>query len=182
MFVLRVPLNTEANGVVFNAWMLENHSYEGIAHEVEGLVVSFKIEPTELIQEGISSYYSSLTESDSLELYKKEKSELINDRTVELVSNGYSFGGKVFSLSKNAQTNILALFATKDNPALTYPVEFNTIDDLEKYSAANAPTIEGMYLTALGTKKAHLDSGSILKDAVRAATTKAEVDLVVDNR
>jgi hypothetical protein len=39
-----------------------------------------------------------------------------------------------------------------------------------------------MYLTALSTKKAHLDSGTALKNQVRAATTHNEIDAVIDNR
>ena len=121
-------------------------------------------------------------EDVTLSQYKHIKNEEINHITSEMIQGGYSFDGKTFSLSSNAQTNLIALFATKDHAALTYPIEFNTLDDLDNYYASSAATIEGMYLTALGTKKALLDSGSVLKDAVRAATTKAEVDLIIDPR
>jgi len=39
-----------------------------------------------------------------------------------------------------------------------------------------------MYMTALATKKSHLDSGTALNNLVRAATTKAEVFAVTDLR
>lgn len=114
--------------------------------------------------------------------YREVKQAQIDLRTGELIATGYNFAGKQFSLSANAQTNILAMFATKDHPLFTYPVGYNTIDDHEVFSIDSSATLEGMYMTALGTKKAYLDSGTDLKAAVRAATTKAEVDAIVDPR
>ena len=70
----------------------------------------------------------------------------------------------------------------KDDPALTYPLDWNTIDDLDVYAIPDAATLDGFYLTGVGTIRAHLDSGTALKTSVRAATTIAEVDAVVDNR
>jgi hypothetical protein len=114
--------------------------------------------------------------------YKNLKHNAIDRRTGELIEGGYVYSTKTFSFSPNAQINIVALFATKDNPALIYPIKYNTIDDLDTYDIANAADLEGMYLTALGTKKAHLDSGTVFKDAVRAAVDEAGVDAVIDNR
>jgi hypothetical protein len=88
----------------------------------------------------------------------------------------------VFSLSANAQTNILALDNTRDDPALSYPIEYSTIDDLDNYFVADSTDLHNMYLTALATKKAHVDSGTLLKDNIRDATTEAAVELIVDNR
>jgi hypothetical protein len=39
-----------------------------------------------------------------------------------------------------------------------------------------------MYLTALTTKKAHLDSGTALKDQIRAAADTSAVNAIIDNR
>jgi hypothetical protein len=39
-----------------------------------------------------------------------------------------------------------------------------------------------MYAAAMMTVKARLGSGTALKNRIRAATTKAEVDAVVDDR
>ena len=118
----------------------------------------------------------------TLERYKAQKNQAIDQRSGELISLGYSFAGEQFSLSANGQTNILALDTTRDDPALTYPIEFNTKDDLGTFSIPDAATLHGMFLTALATKKTHLDSGTLLKDQVRAATTIAEVEAVIDNR
>lgn len=182
MYELKMPINIDANGKLFNSWMIDNHTYMGVYYDGSEVVISFLSEPDTETKDEITDYYNGLTETDSLFLLKEEKMEEINTRTSELISEGFAFAGKVFSLSSNAQTNLIALFATKDNPALTYPLEFNTLNDLDSYTVLNAATIEGMYLTALGTKKGCLDSGSILKDQARSSTNKAEIDLVIDQR
>ena len=105
-----------------------------------------------------------------------------------MIDLGYVHSGLVFPLTREAegdytqdpQTNILALFATRSD--LTYPIDFNTINGLNVYSCPDAATIEAMYMTALATKKSHLDSGTVLNNLVRAATTKAEVFAVTDLR
>ena len=182
MYEIIIPINIKAYAPFFNKWITSNYDHKGIAYDQSNVTLSFTVEPSEVVKSEITNYYAALTELDGLDMLIHLKCEEINDKTGDLISLGYSFAGKTFSLSANAQTNLIALFATKDNAALTYPIEFNTLDDLDNYYAANAPAIEGMYLTALGTKKALLDSGSVLKDAVRASTTKADVDLVIDNR
>ena len=95
---------------------------------------------------------------------------------------GYVYNGFAMSLSEKAQTNILALYSTKDDVHLIYPILFNTKDDLNTFDAADPNTIADMYYTALATKKAKLDSGTVLKSKVRDATTVFEVDAVEDNR
>jgi hypothetical protein len=70
-------------------------------------------------------------------------------------------------MSANAQTNILALDHSKDDPAMSYPIEYSTINDDDNYFVQNATDLHNMYLTALGTKKSWVDSGTQLKDAVR---------------
>ena len=103
-------------------------------------------------------------------------------RTDELIAQGFAFAGKVFSLSLAAQAKMTGIHAVKDHPAITYPIVWNTKDDLDHHSLASAAEVEGFYLTALGTIRAHLDSGTALHDAVNAATTQAELDAVVDLR
>jgi len=120
--------------------------------------------------------------ANTLKEVKAQKSNAIDAKTDELVSLGYTYKSKQFSLSPNAQTNILALFVTKDSPAIVYPIEYNTLDDADNYFVTDAADLEAMYLTALGTKKARIDSGTALKDQVRAATTIAQVEAIIDNR
>lgn len=152
--------------------------YEHIMH-VDGKVIIYG--KSILDNNALDTIFSEHVAFDLTE-YKVEKMHAIDARTGELIDQGYVFLSKSFSLSTNAQTNILALYATKDNPALSYPIKFNTKDDAETINLTDAQLVEGMYLTALATKKAHLDSGTVLKDQIRAAATKENVDLVVDTR
>jgi len=106
----------------------------------------------------------------------------LDSRTGELIKNGFNYAGKQFSLSQNAQINILGLDNAKDDPALSYPISYNTIDDQDSYDVVDATDVHNMYLTALATKKAHVDSGTILKKQVRDAVDIPAVNAIVDNR
>lgn len=112
--------------------------------------------------------------------YKHNRYVEIDNRTGELISVGYVYNSVRFSLSQNAQINISAVNQTRDE--LTYPISFSNIDDTETYSVVSSADMHGIYLTALGTKKTHLDSGSVLKDGIRDAVDEAAVDLIIDNR
>ena len=70
----------------------------------------------------------------------------------------------------------------KDDAALTYPIVWNTIDDGDTVSLADAAALDAFYLTAVGELRGHLDSGTDLKDDVRAAADAEAVDAVVDSR
>ena len=70
----------------------------------------------------------------------------------------------------------------KDDQALVFPINWNTKGDEDTYTIADSADLHAFYLTAVGTLRSHLDSGTVLKDAVRAATTIAAVDAVEDNR
>lgn len=118
----------------------------------------------------------------NLDEYKACRFKEIDLKTEEKIKIGFSYQGKVFSLSQNAQINILALHETRNDPALTYPIEYSTIDDLGHYDVQNATDLHNMYLTALATKKAWVDSGTALKDAVRNAVDEVSVQSIIDNR
>jgi hypothetical protein len=118
----------------------------------------------------------------TLDEYKQLRYKEIDSKSGELISQGFTYQSKTFSLSTSAQTNILALDNTRDDPALTYPIKYNTLDDLDSYDVVDSTDLHNMYLTALSTKKAILDGGTTLKTSVRNATTEAEVDAVIDNR
>jgi len=119
----------------------------------------------------------------TLEQYRALRFKEVDQRTGELISEGgFTYLGKTFSMSSNAQTNILALDATRDDPAMTYPILYNTKDDLDTYEVPDSANLHGMYLTALGTKKAHTDSGSEIKSLLRAAVDENAIEAIIDNR
>jgi len=119
---------------------------------------------------------------DPLELAKNRKLAAIDARTSEMIGDGFVYASKQFSLSLPSQSKMIGSHQIKDNPALVYPLKWNTKNDDDSHELNNAAELDGFYLTALGTIRARLDSGTELKDQVRAAADIAAVDAVVDDR
>jgi len=117
--------------------------------------------------------------------FQNKKIKKIDKKTGDLIDNGFEFppaSGKIFSLSGNAQRKMIGTHEVKDHPALTYPIEWNTKNDLDSILISDAAELNAFYLTGLGTMRAWIDSGTLLKRDVRSATTRAEVNAVNDNR
>ena len=180
--MIEITVINNAANLVYFAEYLDQYDFVNFIVGVDNLIINFETQPTQEQENEIRLFYSAITELDWLDIYKKKKFDQIDKKTEDLISNGYTFAGERFSLSEDAQTNILALYATKDDPILTYPVTFNTLNDLSYYEAADASIISAMYYAALATKKGYLDSGTALKNQVRSAATINEVDLILDNR
>lgn len=130
----------------------------------------------------IDAVVSAHVGPDSLEAYKCLKFKIIDARTYELIEVGFQYASKIFSLSQHAQAKMMGVHQVRDDSMLTYPVRWNTKDDLDCYEIADSDEMHLFYMTGVGTYKAHVDGGTALKDQVRAATSKAEVDAVVDPR
>ena len=134
-----------------------------------------------IIEEDIYINDGTLTDV-TLDDYKVLRYHEIDYKTGEKIKLGFSYAGKVFSLSANAQTNILALDNTRDDPAMSYPIEYSTIDDLDNYFVQDSTDLHNMYLTALATKKSWVDSGTTLKDSIRDAIDEQAVQAIIDTR
>lgn len=109
----------------------------------------------------------------------------IDARTEQLVAEGFEFppaGGQIFSLSGNAQKNLLGLKTMAEDPLFLYPVIWNTLDDSGTFSIPDSTTALAFYATAVGTVRARMDSGTAVKDLIRAATTVDEVMAITDPR
>jgi len=120
-------------------------------------------------------------EVDLLPHKKADKIAAIDAKTRELISQGFTHAGKVFSLSASAQTNWLGV---KNGYAagLVYPYKWATKDDTEHYAFADEAEMITAADAAAATKTGHLNSGRDLKTAAIDAATIAALDLVVDNR
>jgi len=143
--------------------------------------------PTDTLRAGsVSITVTDIRQADGTKIvaslinYKGLRYIEIDKRTGELISAGFTYATKQFSLSLNAQINISALNQSKD--LLTYPVNYNTLNDEDEYDVIDATDMGNMYMTALATKKGMIDSGTALKQQIRAAIDEAGVDAVIDNR
>ena len=119
---------------------------------------------------------------DDLAVAKVIKNREIDVRTRELIDMGFTYDGHQFSLSTQAQQNIVGLKTPIDLGWVTFPHKCSTIDDTIEYELPDAAAYYAWYGTAVGTIKAHYDSGRALKIVVEACSTIAEVDAVEDSR
>ena len=131
---------------------------------------------------------SDYTEIAFLGQYRCERSKAIDARTVELIAAGFAFddglggGVRVFSLSLAAQSKITNAYVLRNEGGFTYPVTWNSIDDSAVVTLADAAAVAAFHGTAAVTARTHEESGTVLKGQIRAATTVAAVDAVVDTR
>ena len=116
----------------------------------------------------------------TLEQYKAYRFEEINYRSRELIAQGHIYASKLFSLSENAQRNLLGLFSARD--FLTYPQEYRTKYDLDKVSLNDASDVSNFYFSAMGTIQTHLGTGNALKQQVKDAVDASAVASIIDNR
>jgi hypothetical protein len=167
----------------FNEDLLETFPGKAIKWKADGNSVDVEMTPDlDGAEQAILDTLISDHKADELAYMKTKRAAEVDALTDELIKAGMSFGGKVFSLSPAAQLKMVAAYVTRNDPAFTFPVVWNTIDDLDTFSIDDAQDMSNFYLTGIGTVRAHLDSGTTIKDAIRAATTVAELDAVEDNR
>lgn len=130
--------------------------------------------------------------AETLAVLKHERCVEIDGRTAALIASGFLLAGKVFSLSEQAQKNMLGVLTAVVNAkvsgtlaqfeAMFFPLTFNTLDDLSTHDVPTSADFENFYNAAMGTVRAHLDGGTGLKSAIRAAVDVAAVNSVVDER
>ena len=122
---------------------------------------------------------------DGLEAAKCEKHGQIDGKTDAMIKAGFEFppaSGDRFELSLEAQSRMNALLTLADDPDITYPILWNTIDDSKQITIPDSDTVKLFCKTAVGYYRAAVDSGTAIKDQVRAATTISEVNGIIDNR
>ena len=116
----------------------------------------------------------------TLEQHKASRLTQVDAKTDELIAQGFMVEGKMFSASDTAQLKWLGMLTSR--AALSYPVTVPTNNDLEFVSLANEDDIV-LYYTALLTRvQVLLTGGVFLKGQIVAASTKGELDAIVDNR
>jgi hypothetical protein len=113
---------------------------------------------------------------------RQKKFDAIDARTDELIGQGFTWSSAQFSNSLFGQSKVDGAYAAKDLTEFTYPIVWNSMDNMTTVSIPDAATMQQFFLAALGTIRAHLDSATPLKDQVRAASTVQAVEAVVDTR
>lgn len=118
----------------------------------------------------------------SLDEWKAYKMSVIDEKSSYLINEkGFEYNGKIFSLRKTAQLNILGV-ERKKNVNGVLPVLFNTIDNLDSEALTNVNQVDAFFMAALVRKKQVLDLGTQLKDQIRICVNKDAVDAILDER
>jgi len=133
---------------------------------------------------GDGSSIDHYTLRENLGEYKKRRYEEIDARTRALIDTGFVFDDTVFSLSLQAQINLNRLrtnLLTGVLTALDFPRPYSRIDN-QDYIINNIRDASDLYATGDNRLDQRIRSGNNLKNQVRAATTKAEIDAITDDR
>jgi hypothetical protein len=128
---------------------------------------------------------TEINDASLLDMLKTNRYQMVDARTKELIAQGFEFpasSGKIISMSVESQMRILGCEVAKDFPEMTYPIEWQTMDDNDYVSIADSATMHGMFLTGLGTLRARIDSGTAIKQSLADATTKTALDAIHDTR
>ncbi len=158
---------------------LATHIHSPNMSAVEGIEPRFRV----IEGDNVRAMTAAEKDSNHLPAIQKEKMDAIDARTEALIDEGFEYpasSGNILSLSLEAQSNIKGAEHRKSTE--TYPMDWNTKDNMTKVALADAAGVTALFDAALIVKRGHLDSGTALKDQVRAATTVAAVEAITDAR
>lgn len=175
-----IPIEQKPVGIP-DDWPAEVATVDGLLDVPSGWIVMSEGELDSHKAKNLASYLA-WKEALSLPSIKEEKFAAIDKRTSQMIGEGFTFAGKVFSLSLNAQSTHGGLYMIREEPGLVFPVIVNTIDNLDTYGLSSASEIRDFYLSGVACYHKHLDSGTTLKNVVRSASTILEVAAVTDTR
>jgi len=178
-------LVNDVGGPVDSDFLVKDIPASGVVTELlridtDGDVLDFWF--ADALSGGDQTILTACVTQHMLEAAKQKRYAEIDAHTDELVAQGFIFAGKVFSLEPDAQTNIIGLDMARNEAAMVYPINYGARNSGDYLTIPDAATMHGLYLTALGTKRAWLDSGQSLKVAIFETTTVAAALAVVDPR
>ena len=131
----------------------------------------------------MSQAQKDAVDSDRLDDLKSKRMGEIDEKTKELIFAGFEYpakSGDVFSMSFANQLLISNIPATKN--MLTYPWGVTTKDNLKTIQIADAIEMDAYYTAAFTHMTTTKASGETLRAQVRASTTRAQIDAIIDNR
>ena len=154
-------------------------------HAVPHQYWKFQDDPKRLLE--MSDAEKAAVDEADFEALRTAKIAGIDQRTSDLIDNGFSFnnsegGVSRFSLSIAGQMNLTNMLMIRDSGLLVYPVLYASKDDKTFASLANASDVVAFY----GAAFAHLGgcrlSGTLLKVQIMECSTVAQLNLIVDTR
>jgi hypothetical protein len=158
---------------------LSNSVFEFSNLEVTGDTI--QIYGQSILNESLLDSIISSHESITIEELRLDKIKEIDNKTQSLIKNGFIYDSYLFSLSEVAQINWLGIYQSAVSGLLSFPFPVTTKDDLE-YLFNDVSDIQSFFLTGLGLKKYHIDSGRAIKQQIIDASTKEEIYNIEDTR
>lgn len=132
---------------------------------------------------GDGTLFEHYTWVESLSPLKIKRMEEIREKTRSLIeTDGFQYSGKTFSCTEESQRNLIAAGENASETWFTYPLYWGTVDELDELVLSDQADLDAFYKAAFQAGRAFYDSERSFKVAIRAATTKAEIDAVVDDR
>jgi len=121
----------------------------------------------------------------NLFLAKVNKAAAVDRRTEELIREGFVStiaAPKRFALDPRAMSRYTSFYVARNETWFTYPLVINTHGNDNLQILPNAGAVASLFEEAVTALRVYIDSGSDLKVAIRAASNRAELDAVEDNR
>ena len=117
--------------------------------------------------------YTKQLDTTNITEYKQYLRDKLDEKTREVITQGFVYDGITFSLSENAQTNITNLPNTKDEK---FPMPYLGKDD--EYYVLTLVKKMDFYYTAFDTIDNIKIANGVIKTQVLACTTTEELDLI----
>jgi hypothetical protein len=118
----------------------------------------------------------------SLSILRAGVYQRIDRQTDNIITQGFTYNDKRFSLSLEAQTRYNAVYSASQADDLVESIQMNTLDDEDYIILADKEEVRQFCLTALATIKAVVDAGSAQKNRARDMTSADELLSFKDTR
>jgi hypothetical protein len=149
-------------------WCLENCTAENVQHH--------------RMKEGMPGQAQDDYEVvEYLDLLKAKRIAEVTLKNEELFNKGALFDGKRFAITKDDHAGWLAIVMVKDS--LIYPYQVYTINPPEPYLLPDANAVVGLVFGVLFPRCTEIyATGQVIDNELMAATSKAEIDAIIDTR
>lgn len=119
---------------------------------------------------------------DFFDRYKEKRFNQISKRTDEILKNGFIHDSHEFTLDINFRNQLGILADLAGEGLISYPIRVICKNEFETYQLANNAALRNLYIAMAQSYKQLMSSDVDLKKQIADATTKAEIDAVVDSR
>ncbi len=145
--------------------------------------VTFWFDPSQAEQDaaGVAVLQALVDNYDPMVDARRVKMAQIDHKTIELISKGFVYSGKTFSLSDNAEKKLITWRIKADGGDATTRTA-PTIDNGDTHTLIDAAAVIAFTDAAFDVIQGHIDTGEALRASVRAAADQDAIDAVADTR